>query len=378
MSKLKKPSTFFLKDFPQRNYGLFRRQLLDWFKKNGRHHLPWKPHPTLSIKQNLYRIWVSEIMLQQTQVKTVISYFARFTKRFPTIESLANSSLEEVLHIWQGLGYYSRARNLHLTAQKLVNHYQGTIPNDFKALIELNGIGKTTAAAILSQGYNAPYAILDGNVKRVLARILGCTAPKNRLDTLLTPYADKFLSKEHPADYTQAIMDFGATICKPKPLCKQCFFQSHCLAYQTEQVTSLPRPQVKKTRPHKALNLLIFERHQFQTKPQAYTEILLEKREAKGIWGGLYSLPEFKISQQPIDICEKEGITPQKIEAIPSFQHHFSHYTLNATPFVVKIEYNTPISPNISSLNTVWIDTRYLKDYPLPTPISTLLSTLYP
>lgn len=311
----------------------FQTHLLEWFEREGRHDLPWKPQPQLSEKINLYRIWISEIMLQQTQVVTVIAYFERFMAAFPTPESLASASEEEVLKLWQGLGYYSRARNLHCAAKQLVENFKGTIPPDFESIRSLKGIGDTTANAILAQGFNLPFAILDGNVRRVLSRITGMTAPRKELDKRLKPISDAFLCSQNPADYTQAIMDFGATLCKLSPACDRCFMPSHCSAFKHEKVAEIPAKAPKKTNPTESVALLIFETEE--------GEILMEKRDESGIWGSLYSLPELLIQGRNTKSKSSALLADTQLDEfkgkthITNFKHLFTHYNLEASVFKV-------------------------------------------
>ncbi len=359
----------------------FQARLLEWFEREGRHDLPWKPQECYSLKINLYRIWISEIMLQQTQVATVIPYFERFMTAFPTPETLAIASEEAVLHHWQGLGYYSRARNLHSASQMLVSEYQGVIPADFEAVRRLKGIGDTTASAILAQGYNLPFAILDGNVRRVLARITGLQAPRAEQDRRLKPISEAFLCQQNPADYTQAIMDFGATLCKLKPECGRCFLKAICQAYQHQKTTTIPAKAIQKSRPTESVALLLFHNEK--------GEILLEKRPKNGIWGNLYSLPEIILQgrnekSQSSALFQHNGKTYQLTDfpdrqAITTFQHQFTHYTLNATLF------RSTLPADISHILATdtqdryqWVDRAILAQKPKPQPITALFAQIDP
>jgi A/G-specific adenine glycosylase len=260
----------------------FAEQLLIWFDQHGRNHLPWQKNRTG------YRVWVSEIMLQQTQVVTVIPYFERFMERFPAAKDLAEADVDEVLSLWTGLGYYSRARNLHDSAIAIAEQHQGNMPKNIDALIALKGIGRSTAGAILSQAYNEPGIILDGNVKRLLTRLHAIEGwpGQSKIDKQLWQIATELTPNQRNADYTQAIMDIGATICKPKqPLCVACPMQARCQALALDRVASIPTPKPKKVLPHKTISVLLLKNQQGQ--------ILLEQRPSKGIWGGLWSLPEF-------------------------------------------------------------------------------------
>lgn len=311
----------------------FQSHLLEWFEREGRHDLPWKPQPQFDEATNLYRIWISEIMLQQTQVVTVIPYFERFMQAFPTPQALAKAPEESVLKLWQGLGYYSRARNLHHAAKQLVENFNGIIPPDFKSIRSLKGIGDTTANAILAQGFNLPFAILDGNVRRVLSRITGMTAPRKELDKRLKPISDAFLCTQNPADYTQAIMDFGATLCKLKPACDRCFMQTQCMAFQHSKIADIPAKNPKKSNPTESIALLIFRNE--------LDEILMEKRPESGIWGSLYSLPELLIQGRNPKSKSSTLLQKNKLEDfnerihIANFKHLFTHYALEASVFQI-------------------------------------------
>lgn len=355
----------------------FQERLLEWFEREGRHDLPWKPQAQFSEKINLYRIWISEIMLQQTQVVTVIPYFERFMEAFPTPEDLAEASEEAVLKLWQGLGYYSRARNLHAASQQLVAEFNGTILPEFDAIRSLKGIGDTTANAILAQGFNLPFAILDGNVRRVLSRITGMTAPRKELDKRLKPFSEAFLCPQNPADYTQAIMDFGATLCKLKPQCERCFLQDYCTAFQWDRVAEIPAKPIKKQNPTESVALILYV-----TESQ---KILLEKRPTKGIWGNLYSLPELLLKGKDAKSHSSPILGNQTLanftdkKQLANIRHQFTHYTLEATLFKV------PISDH--ALEVIIKSCENHEDYrmipitealqlPKPQPIAELLSKL--
>lgn len=375
-----------LEPFSPENIPRFQQLLLEWFEREGRHDLPWKPQPQFSVEINLYRIWISEIMLQQTQVATVIPYFERFMKAFPTPQKLAEASEEEVLKLWEGLGYYSRARNLHSAAKTLVEEFNGIMPREFEKVRALKGVGDTTASAILSQGFNLPYAILDGNVRRVLARIIGMTAPRKELDRRLKPFADAFACPQNAADYTQAIMDFGATLCKRKAECDRCFFKEYCVAYKHGEVMNLPKPNPPKKRAVESLLLPLI------LSPEG--KLLLEKRPSRGIWANLYSLPEIilkgRTSQRKDSslftllpslktfILHQENSPKKALH----FQHQFSHYTLEASPKII-----TLTAKEMETLKTQWGNNPDLAHYrfytlkeiealPKPAPIITLLESV--
>lgn len=259
----------------------FARNLLHWYDKHGRHDLPWHHN------RNAYRVWVSEIMLQQTQVTTVIPYFEAFMARFPDVRALASAPEDDVLSHWSGLGYYARARNLHKAAKQVVMEFGGEFPADQETLESLTGIGRSTAAAILAQAFGKRATILDGNVKRVLARYHAVPGWPGQSAVLnkLWEHAENHTPEERVKDYTQAIMDLGAMVCtRNKPECKTCPVNDGCQAYNRDEVQRYPGPKPRKEKPEKTTWMLILE----DTKGR----ILLERRPPTGIWGGLWSLPE--------------------------------------------------------------------------------------
>lgn len=308
----------------------FVAPLLAWFDDHGRHDLPWHQPRTA------YHVWVSEIMLQQTQVQTVIPYYQRFMQRFPDVASLAAASQDEVLAHWSGLGYYARGRNLHQAAQQIINQHDGKFPQDFAAILALPGVGRSTAGAILAQAFNQPYAILDGNVKRVLARYFAIAGWPGTagVQQQLWQQAEQLLSQvptHRLADYTQAQMDLGATLCtRSKPRCQQCPVQATCQAWQTGQVASLPSPKPKKTRPTKQACCWLLRNKQGQ--------LWLQPRPAQGIWGGLYSLPETPMADlAELNLAMFESAVESLVEW-PSLKHSFSHYHLMMYPVEVRLD----------------------------------------
>jgi A/G-specific adenine glycosylase len=330
----------------------FQKTVLTWFKKHGRKDLPWQ--------QNIsaYRVWLSEIMLQQTQVKTVIPYFQRFTQRFPTIESLAAAPQDEVLHYWTGLGYYARARNLHAAAKMIMNEFNGIFPDNIIDIISLPGIGRSTAGAISSIAFNKAQPILDGNVKRVLSRY--CASNED-----LWPIASDFTPEKNCADYTQAMMDLGATICKrTKPKCDLCPLQKNCQAHQLGQETDFPPRKAKKTIPVKKTIMLLLQNTQ--------GEILLLKQPPSGIWGGLWLLPQC-VSTKGIKVwCQEHELDIKQQTKLPAFRHTFSHYHLDIQPIKLTV---------IQKADWIQESGRYLwyngtQQIGLPAPIKSLLEEL--
>jgi A/G-specific adenine glycosylase len=305
----------------------FRKAVLGWYDVHGRKNLPWQ------IDQTPFRVWISEIMLQQTQVATVIPFFQRFTERFPDVATLADRPLEQVLELWSGLGYYARARNLHKSARQLVAAHDGEFPTDPAALTALPGIGRSTAGAILSLGHGLPAAILDGNVKRVLCRHWGIrgwpgeTAVARQLWSL----TEQLTPDKRSGDYNQAMMDLGATVCTARsPLCSSCRLAARCSAYREGTTGELPAPKPKRTVPARQAHLLILRNRQ--------GELLLERRPPVGIWGGLWCFPLFSEQEQLVDWIEKRALAPISLEQLPRQRHTFSHFHLDYLPVLVDTE----------------------------------------
>lgn len=301
----------------------FQKTVLKWYKAHGRKDLPWQQNITP------YRVWVSEIMLQQTQVTTVIPYFNHFMAVFPDVKTLAAADTDTVMHLWTGLGYYSRARNLHKTAQIILADHDGHFPKTLAALSALPGIGRSTAAAIISIAFNHSAAILDGNVKRVLSRYAGITGwPGDKaIERQLWQLADDHTPEQNCREYTQVMMDLGAMICtRSKPKCDHCPLQNNCLAYRSGNPTHFPGKKIKKSIPTRSGYLLLLQ--------QADGRILLEKRPPSGIWGGLWCLPEYKEDETKLaDWCHAEyGLNIKKITKLSPFRHTFSHFHYDITP----------------------------------------------
>ena len=307
----------------------FSQLLLTWYDKNGRNDLPWRK------KISPYRVWLSEIMLQQTQVKTVLPYFQTFIQRFPTITDLANAQEDDVLQLWSGLGYYSRARNLHRAAKIIVADFDGRFPKELLELEKLPGIGRSTAGAIAAIAYKKSAPILDGNVKRVLTRvhaIIGWPG-ENSVTKKLWAIAEKYTPKQRVDDYTQAIMDLGATICtRSKPKCHLCPVEHYCAAHAEKKEMDFPTRKKSKELPTKTISMLMI----LQPDQQS---VLLEKRPPIGIWGSLWSLPE---CENDIDLrqwCQQNyGIEVALQEKWPEIKHSFSHFHLIITPVKLAIK----------------------------------------
>ena len=340
----------------------FASRLITWQKMHGRHDLPWQN------TSDPYAIWVSEIMLQQTQVASVIGYYRKFMQRFPNIASLALATQEDVLQHWSGLGYYSRARNLHHAATIIMEQCHGDFPQDFAIIQTLPGIGRSTAAAIASFAFNQIQTILDGNVKRVLARhflVEGWpSSPKVEKD--LWRLAEELLPKQDMVAYTQGLMDLGATLCsRSKPQCSNCPLMKTCAAYQHNRVTELPTPKPRKVIPEKFTTMLIL---------QHGDEVLLEKRPPTGIWGGLWSFPEtdVKLGFETI-ILNQFAMIAETSQPLPALSHAFTHFKLHIQPQPMQV---LTVSPNICEPKYVWLSIDDAIGAAISTPIRKILHSL--
>ncbi len=302
-------------------------RLLTWFDQHGRHDLPWQ-HP-----RTPYRVWVAEIMLQQTQVSAVIPYFERFLARFPDVRSLAAAEPDEVMQCWAGLGYYARARNLHRAARVIHQQHGDAFPREFEQLHALPGIGRSTAAAILAQAFDQRHPILDGNVKRVLARyhaVAGWPGEK-AVEARLWRYAEQHTPLTRLADYTQAVMDLGATLCtRSQPACPRCPLRMDCVAYRRRAVANFPAPRPKRHRPRRHTRMLVIARRD--------GAVLLVRRPHHGIWGGLWSLPEITARESPAIFCRREyGLMAGATKKLPLIEHGFTHFDLSIQPLRARV-----------------------------------------
>jgi len=336
----------------------FQQHLLAWFDRHGRKELPWQQRVTP------YRVWVSEIMLQQTQVVTVVPYFNRFVQRFPDVDALAAVGLDEVLQLWSGLGYYARARNLHKSARLIVA--QGAFPDTLETLMLLPGVGRSTAGAILSIAFNKSHPILDGNVKRVLARFRAIAGWPGMpgISQQLWALSVYYTPSERVAAYTQAIMDLGATVCIwHKPGCSHCPLKIACLAKITNTVSLYPGVKPTKFLTVKHLVLLV-----------AYDQdqrLLLEKRPPTGVWGGLWSLPEFDSVEAALDWCANQGGRIRVQQPLTKKRHTFSHFHLDYTPLRVELDI---FGHSIAEVNRMdWYKAEQIKELALPAPVKQLL-----
>jgi A/G-specific adenine glycosylase len=321
----------------------FAKRLLTWYDDHGRHDLPWQRDATP------YHVWLSEIMLQQTQVATVIPYYERFIASFPDIQALASADLDQVLRHWSGLGYYARARNLHKAAKMLATDFAGEFSADIDALQSLPGVGRSTAGAILSTALNGRAAILDGNVKRVLARFHAVEGwpGKTAVASQLWELAEEHTPASRVADYTQAIMDLGATLCtRSKPACERCPVAADCVALRLEQTRDFPGRKPKKAIPTKQTHFVI-----------AHTpdgELLLERRPSSGIWGGLWCFPEVDDAASALRYCEET--LAAKVDTsteLALLRHSFSHYHLEISPLLLTLS-RTPTAISEQDQRRFW------------------------
>ena len=333
--------------------GDFACRVIAWQKQSGRHDLPWQQNGR---KGDPYRIWLAEIMLQQTQVATVIPYYRRFLARFPDLASLAAAPTEEVMARWSGLGYYARARNLQRAAQLIVAEWGGRFPRNASDIETLPGIGRSTAAAIAVFAFGARAAILDGNVKRVLARACGIEGfPGDKaVEKQLWALAESLLPRRGIKAYTQGLMDLGATLCtRNRPRCSDCPLATQCVALRQNRIAELPSPRARRAVPQRAVTLLVL----------CYRgRVLLERRPPKGIWGGLLSLPELPDGKLPLPCADAQPL--------PVVRHAFTHFRLDIAPLVCKVSRcNTPEGG-------VWLNLKALDEAPLPAPIRRILEKL--
>ncbi len=334
----------------------FSKQVLRWYDQHGRKDLPWQRD------YDPYKIWLAEIMLQQTQVTTVIPYFERFIDTLPTVNDLADATDDLVMHLWSGLGYYSRARNLHKAAKMVVEEFSGEFPQDIDKLQQLPGVGRSTAGSLYCTAFNKRAAILDGNVKRVLARhfaVEGWPGKPNVAEKLWS-LSETVTPKKRSRDYNQAIMDLGALVCtRSKPGCDDCPIRSTCIAKKESRIEEFPQRKPKKAIPVRQTKLLMIQNHE--------GFLLLEKRPPAGIWGGLWSFPEQAHDQEP-------QVSHRVIEEKPSFRHTFSHFHLDITPVVAKPACQNTLS---ETPDRIWFDPQKPLELGLAAPVSELLNRYF-
>ncbi|MBZ0106976.1 MAG: A/G-specific adenine glycosylase [Sulfuricella denitrificans] len=340
----------------------FAQQLIRWQRHHGRHGLPWQG------RRDPYAVWLSEIMLQQTQVATVIPYFERFLDCFPDIATLAAAAQDEVLAHWSGLGYYSRARNLHRAAQIMAESHAARFPREFEKILALPGIGRSTAAAISAFAFGERRAILDGNVKRVLARYFAVAGypGEKKVEDGLWRHAEALLPETGVEIYTQALMDLGATVCtRGKPDCQRCPVGANCIANLQGRQAEFPQPRPRKVLPEKTTTMLLFMRH---------GEIFLEKRPPSGIWGGLWCFPESDSVENAQQQGESRfGFESDSPEYGPVLRHVFTHFRLHIQPLIINVR---RIRPEVRQHEGLWLSVEDAVDAAIPTPVRNLLASL--
>lgn len=338
----------------------FARHLEQWHHDHGRHDLPWQN------TRDPYRIWLSEIMLQQTQVDTVIPYYARFLERFPDLPAMADAPLDAVLGLWSGLGYYARARNLHRAARIIMGVHGGRFPDTAQGLAALPGVGRSTAAAIAAFAFGERVAILDGNVKRVLCRAFGIEGFPGQaaVEARLWSLAESLLPEKEIGAYIQAQMDLGATVCtRTRPACDRCPLVSDCVAHAQQRIADLPTPRPRKPLPSRSVRVAVI---------QSADRVLMERRAPTGIWGGLLALPEIP---EPCDdgrwLLSRFGITARERTPLQVLRHAFTHFRLDIHPVHFKVEQATP---TVTDGGHVWLALDRLDEAGVPAPVRRILT----
>ncbi|MTD37258.1 A/G-specific adenine glycosylase [Erwinia sp. CPCC 100877] len=340
----------------------FSRQVLAWYDKFGRKTLPWQQEKTP------YKVWLSEVMLQQTQVATVIPYFERFMARFPTVADLARASLDEVLHLWTGLGYYARARNLHKAAQQIVEHNSGRFPENFEDVAALPGVGRSTAGAILSLSLGQRYPILDGNVKRVLARCYAISGwpGKKEVENRLWQISDDVTPASGVERFNQAMMDLGAMVCtRSRPKCDICPLNHGCIAFANGTQSSYPGKKPKQTIPERTGYFLLM---------QHGDEVFLNQRPPGGLWGGLYCFPQFEDEASLRAWLARRGIADHGLTQLTAFRHTFSHFHLDIVPMWLSV---SSMAACVDEGTALWYNLAQPPGVGLAAPVERLLQQLH-
>ncbi|MGB3669737.1 MAG: A/G-specific adenine glycosylase [Phormidesmis sp.] len=353
--------------FAEKELQALRRSLLSWYASQGR-ELPWRQ------TRDPYAIWVSEIMLQQTQVKTVIPYYERWLQALPTVADLAAADQQTVLKLWEGLGYYARARNLHQAAQQVVADFNGQFPQDFESAIALKGIGRTTAGGILSAAFNLPVAILDGNVKRVLARLVALPVVPRKALSPLWEISEQVLDPKHPRDFNQAMMDLGATLCtRHNPACLLCPWQRQCAAYNQNAVSRFPMTESRQPLPHKHIGVAVILDEQGL--------ILIDRRKQEGLLGGLWEFPGGKIEPgEAVEDCvrreiqEELGIEIEVGDRLITIEHAYTHFKVTLNVFICK---HLSGEPQLIECDEVkWVTLDEIDQYPFPKANSQIIAAM--
>ncbi|MEA9445001.1 A/G-specific adenine glycosylase [Candidatus Fukatsuia symbiotica] len=339
----------------------FAQWVLEWYQCYGRKTLPWQQDKTP------YQVWLSEVMLQQTQVATVIPYFQRFITRFPDILTLASAPLDEVLHLWTGLGYYARARNLHKTAQTIVDHHQGKFPTTFAEIVALPGIGRSTAGAILSLALGQHFSILDGNVKRVLSRCYAISGwpGQKEVEKRLWQMSEKVTPANGVGQFNQAMMDLGATVCtRSQPKCEFCPLNSGCLSHATRSWLHYPGKKPARKLPEKTAYFLLM---------QQGTQIWLEQRPPVGLWGGLFCFPQFSQRTELVFWLQQRGLQEKDLHQLGAFRHTFSHFHLDIIPLRL---YNSLVKRCMDDSAGLWYNLKQPPSVGLAAPVERLLQQI--
>ena len=340
--------------------GAFSKKIIAWQERDGRNDLPWQG------TRDAYRIWVSEIMLQQTQVTAVIPYYQRFMQRLPDLSSLARAPVDDVMQLWAGLGYYARARNLHKAAKVVAGQHGGVFPDEFEAIHALPGIGRSTAAAIAAFAYGQRRAILDGNVKRVFARHFGIAGDVRAkpVEDALWSIAEEQLPKVDIERYTQGLMDLGATVCtRTQPTCLLCPLSKNCVAFNEGRVHELPGKGEKRETPHRQTRMLVVLSH---------GEVLLEKRPPTGIWGGLWCLPELPVEADVFDALHRRyGVKGRIVRELARVEHGFTHYSLSIFPIEIAV---TKSIPRTMEPGLIWLGLEEASQAAIPAPVKRILA----
>ncbi|MGD2138819.1 MAG: A/G-specific adenine glycosylase [Burkholderiales bacterium] len=340
----------------------FAASVVAWQRDFGRHDLPWQN------TGDPYRIWLSEIMLQQTQVSAVAPYFWRFLERFPTLQDLAEAPQDDVLAVWSGLGYYARARNLHCAAQHIVQAHGGVFPERFEDIVALPGVGRSTAGAIAVFAFGQRHSILDGNVKRVLARCFGIEGYPGvkAITDRLWALAGDLLPEQDVQAYTQGLMDMGAQVCtRSNPQCERCPLVRQCEAKRLDLVDDLPTPRPKKSRPQRSTVMLVMEHG---------GALLMEKRPAAGIWGGLWSFPEIDAADDAVQVCgSRFGADVSAVDPMSLIEHGFTHFSLTIAPLLCRVRAQ-PLQ--VEMPGRAWLRPDEAMQYAIPVPVRKLVSQL--
>lgn len=339
----------------------FAPAVLDWYQRYGRKTLPWQ------LEKTPYKVWLSEVMLQQTQVATVIPYFQRFMENFPTVTALAAAPLDEVLHLWTGLGYYARARNLHKAAQTIVAQHNGEFPTTFEEVNALSGVGRSTAGAILSLSLGQHYPILDGNVKRVLARCYAVDGwpGEKKAENRLWQITEEVTPAKGVEQFNQAMMDLGAMVCtRSRPKCELCPLSFGCVAYANHSWQNYPGKKPKKTLPEKTAYMLMIQRGD---------KVWLEQRPPVGLWGGLFCFPQFASEDELITGGKKYAIARSAMQQMVSFRHTFSHFHLDIVPMLINID---SVAGCMDEGSGLWYNLAQPQSVGLAAPVERLLGQL--